>query len=261
MSEVIKNADAIVVFGSRISLDAPEMTNNIMEAVSKGADFVYMHPIDDKSLEDKYTQFIKYEVGSEEGVMALLASFLITEADEKVKEYLEDLDIGYISGESSVGEEELEELVENFSLKTKKTLIIGDDIIKHSRSENIFKLVSIIKKYTDFEVILLSGDDIALEVDAVDEVEDIDTYNGTVIYNVSDSSVDSIKGSKAFAMAAKIQAGDTINVAYADQTIVKKFELDPDMKGTVALYPVVDEEDSLSKGYRFKQVKISKVEA
>ncbi len=258
MNDIIKNSEAIIVLGSRISLDKPELLNSIKD--SSLSQFVYMHPIDDKELENLYTQFIKYEVGSEEGVVALLASFLISAADEKTMEYLEDLDIGYISGESSVGEEELEELVENFSSKTKKTLIIGDDIIKHSRSENIFKLVSIIKKYTDFEVILLSGDDIALEVDDMDEVEDIDTYNGTVIYNVKDSSTESIKGSKAFAMAARIQPGDTINISYADQSIVKKFELDQDIKGTVALYPIVNDSDLLSDGYRFKQVKISKVE-
>lgn len=255
MNDIIKNSEAIIVIGSRISLDKPELLNSIKDGTN--SQFVYMHPIDDKKLEDLYTQFIKYEVGSEEGVIALLASFLITEADEKTMEYLEDLDIGYISGESSVGEEELEELVENFSSKAKKTLIIGDDIIKHSRSENIFKIVSIIKKYTDFEVILLSGDDIALEVDDVDEVEDIDTYNGTVIYNVKNLSGESLKGSKAFAMAAKIQAGDTVNISYADHCIVKRFELDPDMKGTVALYPCSDL-DSLCSGYRFKQVKISK---
>lgn len=257
---MIKNADAIIVFGSRISLDAPQITNSIDDSLTSGADFVYMHPMDDKSLEDKYTQFIKYEVGSEEGVLSLLASFLITDADTYVKDYLEDLDIGYVSAESNVGEEELEELVENFSSKDKKVLVIGDDIYEHPRLVNILKLIALIKKYTDFEVILLSQKEIESDIEDLDKVGDIDAYNGTVIYNVNDSSVDYIKGSKAFAMAARIQAGDTINIGYADQSVVKKFELDPDMKGTVALYPLSDSSDQFSKGYRFKQVKISKVD-
>ena len=81
-------------------------------------------------------------------VKSALASYLVKDTNPEIKEYLEDLDIGYLSGESSVGEEELEELVENFESKEKKVLLIGDDIYTHTRAQNISKIIkTLISRY------------------------------------------------------------------------------------------------------------------
>ena len=134
------DSDTIITIGTRVATDNPKVQAYINKMIkNEGCQFVYMHPIDDISLQEKYTQYIKYEAGSEEGVLALLALFLITDAPIEYKEYLEDLDIGYLSGESSVGEEELELLAENLADKKEITLIVGDDITGHKNFENISK--------------------------------------------------------------------------------------------------------------------------
>jgi NADH-quinone oxidoreductase subunit G len=408
-NDTIKQSDAIIMIGTRISRDNPGVKYAVnIASKKKRAQFIYMHPIDDIALGNKYTQFVKYEAGSEEAVIAMLASYIIDFANIKlpnsVIEFFDDLDIGNLSGESSVGEEEFEDINKKLIRKKYKTLIIGEDIYIHPDSKNIAKLVALIDKYTDFNVVLIppstnslgvslicdldkscdgkiigyneygdfvlsdngKGDfnipalnqqegtfvsidkkvvntNVALEfqgyclndianelldtkgvqntidytkqlpqnkgfkaisfddlqngydkygndlrgynldnisIDSVDinieQLADIKTYNGTVIYrceplhqfnkNTAKSlqlqTNTSLRGGDAFATAAKIKDGDTINIIYGNQTIKKVFKKDTAIKGTIALYPTFDNElseDLLHLGYRFKQVKIQKV--
>ncbi len=401
----IAQSDAIIMLGTRISRDNPVVKYNVNIATKKQrAEFIYMHPIDDEALKNKYTKFIKYEVGSEEGVLALLASYFVTKAGGDIKAYLDDLDIGYLSAESNVGEEELEDILKRFKTKKQKTLILGTDLYGHERASNMGKLAGVIEKYSDLSVVIVpartntlgvslicdldapfegkfvgyneygdfvlgtdgTGDvhipalnqqegtfvnidkrvvntnaalefegfclnDIANEIfkddkkvntieytkllpkdkgfkdidfddldygydnsgndlrgyfldnmdtkieESLDEVEEIDTYNGTVIYRCEPlhqfnkatarspwlKADTHLRGSQAFATAAKISAGDNVNIKFGDQTVQRKFKVDGTIKGTVAVYPTFDNGlscDLVSSGYRFKQVSISKVE-
>jgi len=226
-----------------------------------------MHPIDDISLQDKYSQYIKYEAGSEEGVFALLAFYLIAHSTPEYKKYFKDLDIGYLSGETSVGEEEFEQLVETLEEKKDITLIIGEDIYEHENKKNIINLIRLIDMYTDMNVVLLGATsqiDLSKSIKIVD-VSDINTYNGTVIYTVNVSKKnpdeDILRGSASFATAAKIQDGDIVDVTYNTTTDRKKFVIDPSIRGTIALFPKVEgeKENQIISGYRFKRVQIQKV--
>lgn len=259
------NSDAVITIGTRMATDNPSIQNYINRMLKNDeCEFIYMHPIDDVSLQNKYTQYIKYEAGSEEGVFALLSSFIISNTSKENADYLEDLDIGYLSGESSIGEEEFELLSEKITGKKEITLIIGDDITGHESFENITRFIRLIDLYTDMNVVLLNSDihiDLSLKA-TPDEVENINTYNGTVVYSV-DSKDDILRGSNSFAMAAKIKDQDTVNISYGSFTIKKKFVVDANIRGTIALYPVVDKklESAMLSGYRFKQVKIQRVES
>lgn len=402
----IKNSDAIIMIGTRISRDNPAVKYAVnIASKTKRASFVYMHPIDDIALQNKYTQFVKYEASTEEGVLALLALYLINDIPSEYKSYFDDLDVGYLSGETSVGEEELEQIVKSLIRRENKTLIIGEDLYGHPQASNIAKLVGLIDKYTDFKVVLIpsatntlgvslicdldeisendkvigyneNGDfiisdngegdfqipalnqqegtftsidkrvlntNVALDfkgyclndivnefldekveytinytellpidkgfksikfdnmlngydkygndlrgyklssnkVDKLnillDDISDMNTYNGTVIYrceplhqfnhNTAKSLLlqtnKDLRGSSAFATAAKIKDKDTIDITYDGITIRKKFKKDQSIKGTIALYPTFDDginNDKIPYGYRFKQVKITKVE-
>jgi len=252
-----KQRNAIITIGTRIAIDNPKLLDE------KYAQFIYMHPIDDISLHDKYTQYIKYEAGAEEGVVALLAYFFLTDCPVKYQKYLEDLDIGCLSGDSSVGEEELELLVESLADKKSITLIVGEDISGHKDFKNISKLLKLIDLYTKINIVFAKEDKNFDELSDIvlDEISDIHTYNGTVIYTVN-SQEDILKGSASFAMAAKIKDGDTVNIIYEKESMKKKFMIDSSVRGTIALYPVtnINEKSKILSGYRFKQVKIQKVE-
>jgi len=262
------DSDAVITIGTRVSVDNVSVKTYIDRTLLRNkADFIYMHPIDDISLQDKYSQYIKYEAGSEEGVFALLAFYLIAHSTPEYKKYFKDLDIGYLSGETSVGEEEFEQLVETLEEKKDITLIIGEDIYEHENKKNIINLIRLIDMYTDMNVVLLGATsqiDLSKSIKIVD-VSDINTYNGTVIYTVNVSKKnpdeDILRGSASFATAAKIQDGDIVDVTYNTTTDRKKFVIDPSIRGTIALFPKVEgeKENQIISGYRFKRVQIQKV--
>ena len=154
----INKSDFIITFGSRISDDIAGIKFKINEAVKKyRATFYYCHPIEDDRVKNIVNKHIKYEVGSEEGVLALIAKAVINE-DQKLakgaKEFLDSLDEGYLSAESNVGEEEIERLKADLKRKKSPYLIVGSDLYAHPRAKNIAKIIGLIEKYSDFKVIV-----------------------------------------------------------------------------------------------------------
>jgi len=154
----IAKSKAIVVFGTRIYDDNPMVKYHITMATKRHkAKVAYCHPIEDNRIQNLVTQFIKYEVGSEEGVAALLAATLLQNAQlpDDLSGVLGDLDIGNLSAESNIGEEELETLIKTIWKKTELTLVVGADLYEHPKAENIARWIAAIEKYTDFKVMLV----------------------------------------------------------------------------------------------------------
>jgi len=259
--ETVSKSDYIVCLGAMISKDSPKMNDLIIEAIAKNeAEFIYMHPIDDIDLKLYCTQFIKYEVGSEEGVLSLLLEYFTKKRSDELEEYLSDLDIGYISAESSAGEEEFEEMVERSSNKTTKTIILGEDLFTHERVTNISSMIKVLEEFSGFNIVLLS--DIILQAnDQLEDVAELKSYNGTVAYKYRSSEDEFIYGSESFSRVAKISNKDKISLNYKNETIQRTFKLDKNLQGTIALCGVKNDDESfLSQGYRYKQVKIEKVD-
>lgn len=262
--EIIKNSDFIISFGSFISRDKKEINDAVIEAIAKkSAQFVYMHPMDDIDTKLYYTQFIKYEVGSEEGVASMLLETFVKNSNKEIQDYIEDLDMGYISAESSVGEEELEEVLENSCTKESKVLLIGDDILSHEKLTNIIKILALIKKYSSLEVIALD-EGLQVLIDScldenLEEVSELKSYNGTLIYNyLDDVFFDRIVGSESFSRVAKINHNDEVSFDINGKVINKLFILDSNLQGTIALCANDINANAISS-YRYKQVKIQKV--
>jgi NADH-quinone oxidoreductase subunit F len=268
IKEIIAKSDFIITFGSFLSADNLEIQEAIIQAIAKNsAEFVYMHPIDNVDLKVYYSQFIKYEVGSEEGIASLLLESFVKQSDKNVQDYVDDLDIGYISAESSAGEEEFEEAYEKSLEKSEKTLILGRDIFTHERVENITKILSVIGKYTNLNIVCLDKEyqNIINEVldESLEEVEELNSYNGTVIYRTyGEENTDILVGSESFARIAKVANNDEIFINCCGNKIQRSFIIDKNLYGTIALCAMNnDDSSSLSKGYRYKQVKIEKVDA
>ena len=264
--ERIAKSDFIISFGTMLNDNREDVRNSVIESIAKtNAKFTYMHPIDNIDLKLYYTQFIKYEVGSEEGICALLLDTFVKKCDENLKEFIDNLDLGYISAESSAGEEEFEEAYENYSEAKNKLLIIGDDLIEHERIENIIKLLALIKKYTDFELIVLN-DDLEDKINScenfdLEEIEELKSFNGTLVYKlIDDAQNDKLISSVTFANIAKVANNDEIYIKTKYEKIKRTLKIDETLNGTIAILRVKNGEDTFD-GYRYKQVKIEKVEA
>ena len=154
----IADARAIIVLGTRIYDDNPQVYYHInMASKRHRARIVYMHPVEDGRLQDIVTQFIKYEVGTEDGVAALLAEILLQEKalPASIRAVLEDLDIGNLSAESNVGEEELADMAAALQRKAPRTIVAGADLYAHPKAVQIAKLLALLERYAGFTVMLV----------------------------------------------------------------------------------------------------------
>lgn len=254
--ETIEKSDFIVSLGTMLS-NHKELFNSI----KSDAQLIYMHPIDNKDLKNRYEQFIKYEVGSEEGILSMLLSTFVKSSNEKIQVYIEDLDLGYICAESSAGEEEFEEVYEKSLDCAYKTLIVGEDLIDHERIENIIKFLAIIKKYSDFNIVILD-ENLEKRVDTcndfdLEEIDELKSFNGTLVYKIEGENSDLI-ASVTFANIAKVNNGDKIIINVPNEKIEKILKIDNDLHGTIA---ILQTNENILNGYKYKQVKIEKVDA
>ena len=195
--ESLKASDAIIMVGSRIATDNPGVRYAMTTAARhNGAKVVYMHPLEDALLQNTVTQFVKYEVGTEEGVLALLAQTLIVDQDLTKREqaFLDGLDEGYLSAETNVGDDELSQIQKQLIRTKKQTLVIGADLLAHDRAENIARLVALIEKYSDFEILIVPSEVNTLGVALVADLDVEEHTDNVVGYNAKGDFVISALG-------------------------------------------------------------------
>ena len=189
----LSQSDQVIIIGSRITTDNPQVRyHTTMASKRNSARITYMHPIEDSLLQNTVTQFAKYEVGAEEGVMALLAQTLLVDASvsETVKTFFAGLDEGYLSAESNVGEEEFAAIAKVRIRAKKTTLVLGQDLYMHANAANIAKMAGLIQKYTNVEVLIVPasvntlGVALICDLDAAEGMASVG-YNAEGAYTLS----------------------------------------------------------------------------
>jgi len=191
--KTLSESKAVIVIGSKINDDSPTVKYHInMASKWHRARVAYMHPLEDLEMKNIVTQFIKYEAGSEEGVAALLADTLLKEIElpNALREFMDDLDIGNLSAESNIGEEELEALKKSLIKKSGFSLVIGSDLYAHPRAGQIAKLLALLEAYAGFNVICVppagNAMGISLICDLDDAVEGVSLgYNAEADFTLS----------------------------------------------------------------------------
>lgn len=254
--------DLIIVLGAIPSIDDKEICENLIEQSRKGANIVLLSTMEDKELHPYLKMFGKYEAGCEEGLMAILAKYLLhsKEIPAKIREYFDALDEGYLSAETNIGEEEFEDLEELYKNANSPMLIVGSDLLLHPRKENIKRFLSILKKYADVSFSSLHAMDLSGKIEIPSEVEELKSFDGTVVLNCKASNEDELNlliGSQQFSIAAKAQNNQEIVVSFGSVQQNRKFVVDEELKGTIALMPMTEGNTS---SYRYKMAKITKRE-
>jgi len=183
--KTIEDCDYAITLGSSVSADNPMVRFSLNIAQNrKNAYITYMHPLEDEKLRNVVSQYVKYEVGSEEGLMAMLCDLTVNEeAREKFKTFFDGIDSGYICGESSVGEEEFGLLFQKLRRKSAPVLVIGADLINHPRAENIARMVGMIDKYSPFKVLIIPPETNTLGVSLICDLDE-EVTGMTLGYNV-----------------------------------------------------------------------------
>ena len=181
----IEDCDFAITLGTSVSADNPMVRFALNMAQNKKSAYItYMHPLEDESLRNVVTQYVKYEVGSEEALLAMLCDLVVNdEARELFKNFLDSLDTGYIAGESSVGEEEFGLLYQKLRRRKAPVLVIGADVYNHKNAKNIAKLVGMIDKYSAFDVVIVPPETNSLGVALICDLDD-NVEGKSIGYNV-----------------------------------------------------------------------------
>ncbi|KIM11240.1 MAG: ferredoxin [Sulfuricurvum sp. PC08-66] len=210
----VAQSDQIILVGSRIATDNPQVRYAMTMASKRNkAKISYMHSIEDALMQSIVTQFVKYEVGTEAGVMALLAkTFIDTSSDKALKAHIDSLDEGYLSAESNVGDDELAYIAKVKQRAKKTTLILGEDCYTHANANLIAQWAGLIARTTNIRVLMVPKEvntlGVALICDVVDEqsakAQSVFGYNAHGDYHIGVSAQD------ALAMPALNQQEGTI---------------------------------------------------
>ena len=237
-----KNAKTLSL-ASLLSLSNLELARQVKEN-----DFLYISCFEDQILGNE--NLIRCEIGSVSYVLALICKYCLdfSKFNEDVREYFEDLDEGFLSAECNIGEEEFESIAE--FMRECKNIVINSSFFAHPDSNTIFEFLNLL----NLDVIVADGEVREFKTSAeLAELKELESFDGSVVYGVVGKSRDLI-GLVSFAMAAKVKDGEEVSVKANGLDIARKFKLDKEMKGTVAIF----EDDEIS-GYNFKVAKISKI--
>ncbi len=172
--ERLSNSRAIMVVGTRINDDAPLVKFHInMASKWHRARVAYMHPIADDSISNIVTQYIGYEAGAEEAVVASLVTELLKGVEG----------IDFDQSNDSISDAELELLRKSHFKKVGISLVVGSDLYAHPRATNIAKMIALLEKYADINVVVVPPAGNALGVSLICELDD-DVEAPSVGYNV-----------------------------------------------------------------------------
>ncbi|MDY0116221.1 MAG: NADH-quinone oxidoreductase subunit G [Sulfurimonadaceae bacterium] len=210
--DAIKQSDAVIIIGSRVTTDNPGVRYAMTTAAKhNGAKIVYAHPIEDSLLQNTVTQFMKYEVGTEEGVMALLAYEILKDADldESEKAFFDDLDLGYLQAESNIGEEELALMSKQFKRASKFTFVVGSDLLAHPRAKNIAKIAALIEKYSSYSLVVIPPYVNTLGVSLLCDLDKDEDIQADIGYNAEGRFVIASIGAADMAIASLNQQEGT----------------------------------------------------
>jgi len=257
-----KGFDLIICVGTLPSRHDTTLLKNLSASDAK---LVYLFTMEDSALVEKSAFFSRYEVGSEEGVFALLAkSFLLhVKLPEAIQSYFDELDEGYISAESNLGEEEIEEIEALYQEAGTVLLVLGDDLVSHPRASAIAHLAGLIAHYGKAKLFVASSTPemivTAKSETALEAIEDLKSFDGVVVYQcpvMSKEEEHFLIGSAQFQMAAKVQNNDKITVTINQEVYPRTFVRDDSLKGVIALMPSAKADSS----YPYHVVKIVKAE-
>ncbi|WP_052099829.1 MULTISPECIES: hypothetical protein [Helicobacter] len=229
--------------------------------------------------ESKAIKSLRYEVGTEFGVMWLLAHtllHLLEGEDSKTNELqtsLEQVDMGYLSSETNLAEEELEFITQHTQV-SKKTLalVLGTELAFHPNARDIALICGILGKSRHIDIIMpeildshidfknTSNSTDSKAQNTLQICEDLPESNGNFIYvlpysnsAVSKDSINTLTLPPLFAPALKLKSKQHITLSFESNRIDAVCECDNTKKGTIAMLYT----STLNNiGYPYKKVEV-----
>ncbi len=202
---------------------------------------LFCHPVRAKGVE------INYEVGYEEAVVAILALVLSREQNltQEQRQFLQGLDLGYLSSEANFSEEEAAYLKGKIYAAKSPAIFVGKDLALHKNAVNIYNILALLEKSG---LSLQYAQEPALKRSAPLLPECADELFS--LYLLSSSGKNELLASEQFIRSKNLSAGGKVTFTLGSQRFSARISK-AEISGTIAVLQLESKSKDLAAAYPF----------
>lgn len=258
---LLEKSDLFVLFGGFSNACLNENERLILGSINQSKrPYALLRPLQDTRDLQENCLFASYEINTEAAILALILRGILEKTSQLKGHVLEKVDVGYLSSEANMSEEELQELIALIIKAKKRVLVLNREITKHADNAFLYTLLSELQNYLEILHIPCndSGATTAFydfkdqewlletafkegilpfesELKNLESLEQISEANGSFVY-VSYKSLETPKlsFSKQFKIANKIKHSKA-GFQISNQTLECELEESPHLKGLIAI--------------------------
>ncbi len=261
---LLEKSDLCVLFGGFSNACLNENERWILGSINQSKrPYALLRPLQDtRDLQENCLLFASYEIHTEAAVLALILRGILEKTSQLKGHVLEKIDVGYLSSEANMSEEELQELIALIVKAKKRALVLNREITKHAHSTFLYTLLSGLQNYLEILHIPCNDSNATtafydskdqewlletafkegilpfeseLQSKDLELLERMGEANGSFVY-VSYKSLETPKlsFSKQFKIANKIQHSKA-KFQILDKTLECELEESPHLKGLIAI--------------------------
>lgn len=258
---LLEKSDLCVLLGGFSNACLNENERWILESINQSKrPYALLRPLQDTRDLQENCLFVSYEIHTEAAILALILRGILEQTSRLKGHVLEKIDVGYLSSEANMSEEELQELIALIVKAKKRVLVLNREITKHADNAFLYTLLSGLQNYLEIlhipcnnssttPVFYHSKDEELLletafkegilpfesELKDLESLEQISEANGSFVY-VSCKSLETPKlsFSKQFKIANKIKHSKA-KFQISNQTLECELEENPHLKGLIAI--------------------------
>lgn len=258
---LLEKSDLCVLFGGFSNACLNENERLILGSINQSKrPYALLRPLQDTRDLQENCLFVSYEIHTEAAILALILRGILEQTSRLKGHVLEKIDVGYLSSEANMSEEELQELIALIIKAKKRALVLNREITKHADSTFLYTLLSELQNY--LEILHIPCNDSSAttafydskdqewlletafkegilpfesELKDLESLEQISEANGSFVY-VSYKSLKTPKlsFSKQFKIANKIKHSKA-KFQISNQTLECELEESPNLKGLIAI--------------------------
>ncbi|MGN8502097.1 hypothetical protein ACR9L7_05605, partial [Helicobacter pylori] len=258
---LLEKSDLCVLFGGFSNACLNENERWILESINQSKrPYALLRPLQDTRDLQENCLFASYEINTEAAILALILRGILEQTSQLKGHVLENVDVGYLSSEANMSEEELQDLIALIVKAKKRVLVLNREITKHANNAFLYTLLSGLQNYLEIlhipcydssattafydskdqewllETALKEGIlPFESELKNLESLEQISEANGSFVY-VSYKSLETPKlsFSKQFKIANRIQHSKA-KFQISNQTLECELEESPNLKGLIAI--------------------------
>ncbi len=258
---LLEKSDLFVLFGGFSNACLNENERLILESINQSKrPYALLRPLQDTRDLQENCLFASYEIHTEAAILALILRGILEKTSQLKGHVLEKIDVGYLSSEANMSEEELQELIALIIKAKKRALVLNREITKHAHSAFLYTLLSELQNYLEILHIPCKDSNATTafydskdrewlletafkegilpfesELKDLESLERMGEANGSFVY-VSYKSLETPKlsFSKQFKIANRIQHSKA-GFQISNQTLECELEESPHLKGLIAI--------------------------